>query len=149
MLKEFSIFTDTATLSIFDIDAIKHRVADLCDWWSEEENEILEVNKGNIAFLGLGVDGDYTIKVSETIEGEAGTLNLHFPSGNVFIGAGEFTTGGDLEPIDLDVNDGEGETLNFAPGYYRMKFSRSENIIELCFEPTTEKYNSIEESVRI
>ncbi|MCQ3018387.1 DUF6386 family protein [Pseudomonas tremae] len=112
MLKEFSILTNTATILVFDIDAIKHRVPDSLDWWSIVEDEILEVNKGNIAFLGLGDDGDYTIKVLEAIEGETGTLNLHFPSGNVFVGAGEDTSGGDLEPDGSDVI--EGETLNFA-----------------------------------
>lgn len=40
MLKEFSVFTDTATLSVFDIDAVKHRVPDSPDWWTIEENEI-------------------------------------------------------------------------------------------------------------
>lgn len=147
MLKEFSVFTDTATLSVFDIDAVKHRVPDSPDWWTIEENEILEVNKGNIAFLGLGADGDYIVKVSESVEGEAGTLNLHFPSGNVFIGAGEDTSGGDLEPDESDVI--EGETLSFAPGYYSMKYSRAGNVIELCFEPTRERYNSVEEPFRI
>jgi len=62
MLKEFSVFTDTATLSVFDIDAVKHRVPDSLDWGTIEENEILEVNKGNIAFLGLGADGDYIVR---------------------------------------------------------------------------------------
>ncbi|KPX20282.1 Uncharacterized protein ALO71_02615 [Pseudomonas amygdali pv. dendropanacis] len=147
MLKEFSIFTSTATISIFDIDAIKHRVSDSPDWWSIVEDEILEINKGNIAFLGLGDDGGYTIKVSKTIEGEAGALNLHFPSGNVFIGAGEDTSGGDLEPDGSDAI--EGETLSFAPGNYSMKFARSGNVIELCFEPTPDKYNFIKEPVRI
>ncbi|MCQ3028228.1 DUF6386 family protein [Pseudomonas tremae] len=147
MLKEFSIFTNTATISIFDIDAIKHRTPDSPDWWSIVEDEILEVNKGNIAFLGLGDDGDYTIKVSEAIEGETGILNLHFPSGNVFVGAGEDTSGGDLEPDGSDVI--EGETLKFAPGKYSMKFARSGNVIELCFEPTSEKYNFIKEPVQI
>ncbi|MDU8432518.1 DUF6386 family protein [Pseudomonas syringae pv. actinidifoliorum] len=147
MLKEFSFFTGTATISIFDIDAIKHRASDSPDWWSMVEDEILEINKGNIAFLGLGDDGGYNIKISDTIEGETGKLNLHFPSGNVFIGAGEDTSGGGLEPDGSDVI--EGETLNFTPGNYSMMFSRSGNVIELCFEPTTDKYNLIKEPVRI
>ncbi|WP_116894183.1 DUF6386 family protein [Pseudomonas syringae] len=147
MSKEFSVFTDTATISIFDIDAIKHRVSDSPDWWSIVEDEILETNKGNIAFLGLGDDGDYTIKLLDNIENETGALNLHFPSGQVFIGAGEDTSGGNLEPDGSDVI--QGKTLKFAPGDYSMKFARAGNTIELCFTPTLEKYNSIKEPIRI
>ncbi|MBC3949867.1 DUF6386 family protein [Pseudomonas folii] len=147
MLKEFSIFTDTATISIFDIDAMKHRVSDSPDWWSIVEDEIIEINEGNIVFLGLGEDGNYTIKVLDTIENEAGSLNIHFPSGNVFIGAGEDTSGGDLEPDGSDVI--QGETLNFTPGNYSMKFTREGSVIELCFTPGLEKQNAIKEPVRI
>ncbi len=147
MPKEFSIFTDTATLSIFDLGAIKHRVSDAPDWWSIVEDEILEINKGNVAFLGLGDDGSYTIKVLDSIENAAGTLNLHFPSGKVFIGAGEDTSGGDLEPDGSDVI--QGETLDFAPGHYSMGFARAGNTIELCFTLTSEKHNAIKEPIRL
>lgn len=147
MPKKFSIFTDTATLSTFDLGAIKHRVSDAPDWWSIVEDEILEINEGNIAFLGLGDDGSYTIKVLDSIENAAGTLNLHFPSGKVFIGAGEDTSGGDLEPDESDVI--QGEILDFAPGHYSMRFARTGNTIALCFTLTSEKHNTIKESIRI
>ncbi|MCQ2999940.1 DUF6386 family protein [Pseudomonas syringae] len=147
MPKEFSIFTDTATLSIFDLGAINHRVSDAPDWWSIVEDEILEINEGNIAFLGLGDDGSYTIRVLDSIENAAGTLNLHFPSGKVFIGAGEDTSGGDLEPDESDVI--QGEILDFALGHYSMRFARAGNTIALCFTLTSEKHNTIKEPIRI
>jgi hypothetical protein len=54
MVEEFSVVTDTATVAVFDLEAIRHRMNDTADWWSIAEDEILEVNQGNIAFLGLG-----------------------------------------------------------------------------------------------
>lgn len=85
MSKEFSFFTDTATMAIFDLAAIKHRISDTSDWWSIEEDEIDEVNKGNIAFLDLGSDGSYVVKIQEEVDDEDGSLNLSFPTGQVFI----------------------------------------------------------------
>ncbi|WP_265434768.1 DUF6386 family protein [Aeromonas salmonicida] len=94
----FSISTDTATLSVFDLDAIKHRVSDTADWWSLPEDEVEEVNRGNIIFIGLGDDGVYEINVTDHIISPDVTLLLRAPSGAIFIGAGEDTSGGDLEP---------------------------------------------------
>lgn len=48
---EFSVVTDTATLAIFDLQAIRHRMSDTFDWWSIQGDEISEMNKGNIAFF--------------------------------------------------------------------------------------------------
>ncbi|WP_373275999.1 DUF6386 family protein, partial [Serratia marcescens] len=57
MNKTFSFTTDTATLSIFDLVSLNHRVSDDADWWSIPEDELEEVNKGNVLFLNLGEDG--------------------------------------------------------------------------------------------
>ncbi|WP_431089630.1 DUF6386 family protein [Paenibacillus sp. 8b26] len=47
----FQFTTDTATLCIFDTEALKHRLDDEPDWWSIEEDELGELNQGNVAFL--------------------------------------------------------------------------------------------------
>lgn len=51
MSNVFSFTTDTATLAIFDLQAIQHRKSDTADWWSILDDEIGEMNKGNIALL--------------------------------------------------------------------------------------------------
>ncbi|WP_242482902.1 DUF6386 family protein [Pseudomonas sp. TH10] len=98
MNKKISVSTDTATIVIFDLAAIKHRITDAPDWWSILEDEIFEMNAGNIAFFGMGQDGNFTINIVSDIGFDFGSLFVDFPSGQVFIGAGEDTTGGGLEP---------------------------------------------------
>jgi hypothetical protein len=147
MNKVFNIFTDTATIAVFDLQAIRHRVSDAPDWWSIVKDELLEMNEGNIAFFGLGQDGSYTIKVVETIEGEADSLNLYFPSGRVFVGAGEDTSGGGLEPDGSESI--QGAILNFVPGMYNVKYRRVSNVLELSFKSGSEKNNLIISQVKI
>ena len=45
MTLEFHLHTDTATLAIFDTQAIRHRLDDTCDWWSLPHDELLEITK--------------------------------------------------------------------------------------------------------
>lgn len=54
---KFEFTTDTATICIYDIDALKHRLNDDADWWSVEKDELEEVNKGNVMFVNIGNDG--------------------------------------------------------------------------------------------
>ncbi|MDR6110526.1 hypothetical protein QE451_002187 [Paenibacillus sp. SORGH_AS338] len=54
MPNQIQVMTDTATLCIYDLQALKHRLEDTSDWWSIPEDELLEVNLGNIAFLNVG-----------------------------------------------------------------------------------------------
>lgn len=147
MVKEFSIVTDTATIAVFDLQAIKHRMSDTSDWWSIVEDELHEINQGNIAFFGLGDDGKYQIKVLEDLVDEDGTLNIHFPSGQVFIGAGEDTTGGDLEPDGTEAI--QGSMLTFEPGNYRIKYKKNNDVIELSFESSIKRDNSLVDPVKL
>ncbi|MEE4816127.1 DUF6386 family protein [Pseudomonas alliivorans] len=147
MSKEFSFFTDTATMAIFDLAAIKHRISDTSDWWSIEEDEIDEVNKGNIAFLDLGSDGSYVVKIQEEVDDEDGSLNLSFPTGQVFIGAGEDTTGGELEPDGSDAI--QGEMLSFAPGNYSVKYKKIGDNIVLSFSVGSGRINFFKEVIRL
>lgn len=72
----------------------------------------------------MGQDGEYNIKIVPDVEKEDGSLYLRFPSGQVFIGAGEDTTGGGLEP------DGtpsiQGGIVKFLPGNYHVKYKKME-----------------------
>lgn len=147
MGNSFSISTDTATLSVFDLDAIKHRVGDTADWWSLPEDEIEEVNKGNIIFIGLGDDGIYEVNVTEHINTPDVTLFLKAPSGFIFIGAGEDTSGGDLEP-DSSVSI-SGRLLSLPIKNYAVSFKKDGNRIYISFKPSTISSNDIKCSVRI
>ncbi|MFK4304403.1 MULTISPECIES: DUF6386 family protein [unclassified Paenibacillus] len=49
----FQFTTDTATLCVFDTEALKHRLDDEPDWWSIEEDELGELNQGNVALFNL------------------------------------------------------------------------------------------------
>jgi hypothetical protein len=147
MTKKLSVITDTATIVVFDLMAIKHRISDTPDWWSIQQDEVDEVNKGNIAFLNVGEDGVYNISIVDDLSDEDGGVYIGFPSGHVFIGAGEDTTGGDLEPDGSDAI--QGKLLQFTPGNYKLKYKKVGNDIALSFSPSEIKYNSIVESIRV
>ncbi|WP_320761077.1 DUF6386 family protein, partial [Enterobacter cloacae] len=63
MTKILNIQTNTATLVIYDLMSLKHRINDDADWWSLSEDEVEEINKGNVLFLNLGDDGVYKILI--------------------------------------------------------------------------------------
>lgn len=146
MNKEFSIVTDTATVAIFDLQCMKHRISDTPDWWSIVEDEIQEVNDGNIAIFGLGEDGKFDIKISEDVHNEDGVLNLKFLSGYVFIGAGEDITGGELEPDGSDVI--QGKLLQFEPGNYQVKYKKVDGLIQFSFERSNIAANDLTAPIR-
>ena len=70
MRKIISIQTDTATLVIYDLMSLKHRINDDADWWSLPEDEVEEINKGNVLFLNLGDDGNYKVDIKNDIGDE-------------------------------------------------------------------------------
>ena len=147
MTNIFSVVTDTATISIFDLQAIRHRLADSPDWWSIVEDEIQEINNGNIIFLGVGDDGKYDVQITDEQERESGVLNLNVPSGKVFVGAGEDTTGGGLEP------DGaasiQGRVIELKPGPYQVMFKKVADLIIISFRASTAVGNKLDQEVRI
>lgn len=89
MRKIISIQTDTATLVIYDLMSLKHGINDDADWWSLPEDEVEEINKGNVLFLNLGDDVAYKVHIKNDVDEYTGSLFLNVPSGKVFIGAGE------------------------------------------------------------
>lgn len=147
MLNAFSFMTDTATLAIFDLQAIRHRKSDTADWWSIPDDELDEMNKGNIAFIGLGNDGFYTINLCDKIEDPDVKINIHCPSGEIFIGAGEDTTGGNLEPDDPQYCAGE---IIFLPvGYYDVSLKKVNSLLFISIISSEAKLNKFENVLRL
>lgn len=147
MLNAFSFMTDTATLAIFDLQAIQHRKSDTADWWSIPDDELDEMNKGNIAFIGLGNDGFYTINLCDKIDAPDVKINIHCPSGEICIGAGEDTTGGDLEPDDPQYRAGE---VIFLPvGDYEVSLKKVNSILFISIIFSKVKLNKFENVLRL
>lgn len=100
--------TDTATLCLYDLAALKHRLEDTSDWWSIPVDELAEANAGHCLFLNLGADGVYEVEWSlEDVEEDSDpddgaerekVYHLQVPSGHVYLGAADDVTGGELEP---------------------------------------------------
>lgn len=143
MRKIIIIQTDTAALVIYDLMSLKHRINDDVDWWSLPEDELEEINKGNVLFLNLGDDGAYKVHIKSDVDEYTGSLFLNVPSGKVFIGAGEDVTGGDLEPDDSDAISGEFITLE--PGSYEVKYKKQDSDVLISFAKATCIENSLEE----
>lgn len=123
-MTDVSVFvTGTATICVFDPEALKHRLADYSDWWSDEDEEIKEINAGNVLFVALGSDGRYEVEVrpNSPFDEPGVSAVLKCPSGNVFVGPGEDVTGGDLEPTGRRTT-GRFTLLN--PGRYEVKVCR-------------------------
>jgi len=111
--------TNTATICAFDPEAIKHRLNDLDDWWSDPQDELEEVNKGNVLFTSLGSDGQYTVHLSCGQRRGAPAMlaaRLRCPSGRLFVGPGEQVSGGGVEP---NTKSG-GMFVQMEPGNYRV-----------------------------
>lgn len=96
--KRFKFVTDTATMCVFDLACLKHRLDDDADWWTLRDAELKEMNNGNVAFIGLGIDGGYEVSIVDELPDFQVKLNLRVPSGNLFVGAGEEVTSDGLEP---------------------------------------------------
>ncbi|MFV2930536.1 DUF6386 family protein [Serratia marcescens] len=125
--------------------SLKNRVSDDAGWWSIPEDEQEEVNKGNVLFLNLGEDGQYTVRVVDNISENYKSLFLNVPSGKVFVGAGEDTSGGDLEPDGSDYMSGVFLILDI--GNYEVRFRRDSLDIVISFIKNSENKN--EESALI
>jgi hypothetical protein len=131
------IATDTATIVIFDPERLKHRLEDTCDWWSVPDEEVAEINEGNVLFLSTGTDGVYDVEVgtSEPVAGvnvvEAAIKNQ---SGRFFVGAGEYTSGEGLEPTAKYGNI----FVEFPPGIYRVSAWLTGTKVNLSISPVNE-----------
>ncbi|TKJ92337.1 hypothetical protein PaeCFBP13512_08610 [Paenibacillus sp. CFBP13512] len=147
MSNQIQVITDTATLCIYDLQALKHRLEDTSDWWSIPEDELLEVNLGNVAFLNVGADGLYTMQQVEDIQQTSVQLWINVPSGQLYAGAAENVTGGELEPEDGD----SGQYITVEPGVYHLKIARNEQQIEfaLLWTEHQQATNEFKDLIRI
>jgi hypothetical protein len=134
MEEKFKFSTGTATIVIFDVKALKHRLDDAADWWSVPSFELAEVNLGNVLIIALGEDGVYFADVTDGIfevnNSIVGMLNC--PTGKIFIGAGEDISGAGYDPENT--RHLSGQIVEMAPGTYELMVSRKNNEIRICFK---------------
>jgi len=138
------IYTGTATLVIYDLESLRHRSDDEVDWWASPQDEIYELNQRNLLIVGLGSDGFYDLDVTDVEKGQ-NAFSLRFPSGRIFIGAGEMLTGGGAEP-DVDT---PGIFLDLTPGDYKVGIERSDNQLRLSVVRSAPFDNAIVEPVTL
>ena len=137
--------TDTSTLCVFDLECLKHRINDDADWWSIPEDELLEVNNGNVIFIGVGEDGEYNISFRDQILNPKVVASLNVVSGRVFIGAGEEVTADGLEPECLD----GGIFLDLPKGVYQFSFSLDGNNININYSKHGSGKNNFTDLLRL
>ncbi|MDP8776092.1 DUF6386 family protein, partial [Serratia marcescens] len=90
-------------------------------------------------------DGQYTVRVVDNTSENYKSLFFNVPSGKVFVGAGEDTSGGDLEPDGSDYMSGVFLILDI--GNYEVRFRRDSLDIVISFIKNSENKN--EESALI
>jgi hypothetical protein len=141
-----NFLTDTATMCVFDIASLKHRLEDDADWWSIPDAELEEVNQGNVAFLNLGSDGKYSFIVVEEVQHPQVEMTLRVPSGRLFVGAAEEVTADGLEPESVR----GGMFVDVQPGEYTLRASRDGTEISLSLHLAhSSKRNEFDSLIRI
>jgi len=141
----FNFVTDTSTLCIFDLSCLKHKLDDDVDWWSIPEEELSEINLGNVAFIGLGTDGEFIVEIVSSISQPIIKTNLKVLSGKIFIGAGEEVTADGLEP---DCVRGGG-FVSLDIGSYILSANIEGSTIQVSFKPGKEEENSFVKLLRL
>lgn len=129
-----TVTTGTATLVLFDPACMRHRLDDDADWWSLPQEELLEVNRGNAAFMNVGGDGRYELEVvaPARLPDADVELVLRNTSGRFFLGAGEFMTSEGLEP-----EAGYGNVFFDAePGSYRVRARQRGSTVTISLAAT-------------
>lgn len=121
--------TDTATIVVYDLAALRHRKDEAVDWWTDPPPELEELNKRNLLILGLGSDGYYDVSLDEQENPDAKGYSLHFPSGEIFVGPGEELTGGDFEPT----GEHGGYFVSIEPGDYSVSAKRAGDQVAIKF----------------
>jgi len=138
------IYTGTATIVIYDLESLRHRLNHDVDWWASPQDEIFELNERNLLIVGLGSDGFYDLEVTEGERGK-NAFSLRFPSGHIFVGAGEMLTGGGDEP---DAGT-PGIFLDLAPGDYKVGIERFDDRLRVSIVRSTPFDNAAVEPVTL
>ncbi|MFM2476263.1 DUF6386 family protein [Celerinatantimonas sp. MCCC 1A17872] len=135
-----TIVTDTATVVVYDLGCLKHRVADDCDWWSIAQDELKEVNCGNACFLNLGCDGEFITTLVDAVPNDCAVIRsilVKNISGQFFIGAAEWVSGDGLEPTDE-----YGSFINVSKGVYQLKAGLRANELFISLKIVNEQANN-------
>jgi hypothetical protein len=140
-----AIATDTATICIYDLSALRHRVTDVGDWWSIPRNELQELNLRNAAILNLGSDGTYEVSVRPLLAKTDVRISLGAPSGKVFIGTGEEISGGGFEPT----GQWGGFFLDIAPGDYEVSIARDGAHLTISLVQAVPRPNAFADLIRL
>ncbi len=143
--RTFSFTTDTATMCVFDLESLKHRLEDDADWWSVPREEVKEVNAGHALFLGLGADGRFEVVLLDEIPAPQVRLGLSVPSGRLFIGAAEEVTGEGLEPEKVR----GGEFVELEPGPWTLHARQEGHRVEIALLPGGSGTNKVKGPVRL
>ena len=140
-----SIATDTATLCIFDLAALRHRVDDVGDWWSIPRTELQELVSRNVAILTLGSDGQYQMRLLHTLPKADLRVSLAAPSGRFFVGPGEEISGGGFEPT----GEWGGFFVELSPGDYELSVHRNGQRIDMSLTQVRARSNDFTDLIRI
>lgn len=127
--------TGTATLVVFDIAALQHRFNDYVDWWSDPDEELKELNQGNVIFVALGADGRYEVDVATVARSDSDQVSaiICCPTGRLFVGPGEDITGGELQPQTRRTS---GRILEVDPGTYRAGVTMTAHTLHVTLMKT-------------
>lgn len=143
--RSFSLFTNTATVCVFDPAGLRHKLADDCDWWSIASAELAAVNAGQAAFFNLGSDGVYDVALHGALAEAQASVQIAVVSGRIYIGAGEDVSGAGLEP---DAACG-GLFLDLPAGNYCVQARRDCARISLALLPSNGCGNAFDALVRL
>lgn len=138
------IYTGTATIVVYDLENLKHRLDDDVDWWADPEAEITELNRRNLLIIGLQFDDFYDVDLSDR-QDLPQSFSLSFSSGKVFVGAGEMLTGGGHEP---EPRQG-GKFLDFPPGEYRVGIGWTDDRLQIGISSADAFENDAVEPIKI
>jgi hypothetical protein len=137
------IYTGTATIVLFDLAALKHRLTDDCDWWADPTEELRELRERNLLILGLQADGHYDVDISTADGGSDRSFSLKLPSGRLFVGPGEEITGEGNEPT----GEHGGFFVPVEPGDNRVGITRRDDQISVRLVKADAFENSVTEPV--
>ena len=54
---------DTATMAVFDLSRLRHRLADPIDWWTSAGDVLADLNAGNVLPINVLSDGVYDVYI--------------------------------------------------------------------------------------
>ncbi len=137
-------YTSTASVVIYDLKSLRHRLDDDVDWWADPKAELDEINRRNVLIVGLTFDGFYDLDIIDQDTG-AECYSLRFPSGKIFIGPGEVMTGGGDEPDESC----SGIFLDLPPGDYNVSIARSDDRLRVSLKAAAPSDNDVIEPIRI